>query len=86
LAAVELSGFRSLPALDRRLTVIGSFEDDLTEDERRQLGSILIRFRVKALPFLDLVSNPQERRHVLRADQIRDVNGVILEKIEVVAH
>jgi hypothetical protein len=82
LAAVEHSGFRALPALDRSLPVIISF--DLAEEERRQLGSALVRFRVKALPFLNLVTNPRERGHVLRADQIKDLNGVLLEKIEVV--
>jgi hypothetical protein len=84
LASVEFSGFRSLPALDRPLTVISSFEDDLTEDERRQLGPLLIRFRVNALLFLDLVANPRERGHVVRADQIKDLNGLLSEKIEVV--
>ncbi|WP_296387353.1 hypothetical protein [Reyranella sp.] len=85
LAAVEFAGFRSLPALDRPLPVISSFDDDLTEDERQRLGSILIRFRVKAAPFLSLMANPRERGHVMRADQIKDVNGLLLEKIEVVA-
>ena len=37
LAEVEHSGFRALPSLDRSLPVISSFEDELTEDERRQL-------------------------------------------------
>jgi hypothetical protein len=84
LAAVEHSGFRALPALDRSLTVISSFEDDLTEEEKQQLGPTLIRFRVTAGLFLKLVANPRERGHVLRADQIKDVNGLLLEKIEVV--
>jgi hypothetical protein len=83
LAAVEHSGFRALPVLDRSLPVILSF--DLTEDERRQLGSTLIRFRVKAGLFLKLTGNPQEREHILRADQIKDVNGLLMEKIEVVS-
>jgi hypothetical protein len=82
LAAVEHSGFRALPALDRSLPVIISF--DLTNDEWRQLGSTLIRFRVKAGLFLKLTANPQERVHTLRADQIKDVNALLVEKIEVV--
>ena len=84
LATVEHSGFRALPALDRFLPVISSFEDDLTDDERRQLGSSLIRFRVKAGRFLQLTDNPRERGHTLRADQIKDVNALLVEKIEVV--
>jgi hypothetical protein len=83
LAEVEHSGFRALPSLDRSLPVISSFEDDLTEDERRQLGPTLIRFRVKAGLFLKLTANPQEREHILRADQIKDVNGLLVDKIEV---
>jgi len=83
LAAVEHSGFRALPALDRSLPVILSF--DLTDDERRQLGSILVRFRVKAGLFLKLTGNPQEREHILRADQIKSVNGLLVENIEVVS-
>jgi hypothetical protein len=82
LAAVEHSGFCALPVLDRSLPVILSF--DLTDDERRQLGSTLIRFRVKAGFFLKLTANPQEREHILRADQIKDVNDLLVEKIEVV--
>ena len=83
LTAVEHSGFRALPVLDRPLPVILSF--DLTEDERRQLGGTLIRFRVKAGRFLKLTANPQEREHILRADQIKDVNGLLVENIEVVS-
>ena len=56
----------------------------MTEDERRQLGSTLIRFRVKAGPFHKFTANPQEREHILRADQIKDVNGLLVENIEVV--
>lgn len=84
LAKVEHSGFRALPALDRSLPVISSFEDDLTDDERWQLGSTLIRFRVKAGLFLQLTDNPRERGHALRADQVKDVNDLLLDKIEVV--
>jgi hypothetical protein len=65
--------------------VVSSFEDDLTADERRQLGSTLIRFRVKAGLFLKLTANPQERQHVLRADQIKDVNALLVENVEVVS-
>lgn len=82
-AEVEHSSFRALPSLDRSLPVISSFEDDLTDDERRQLGSTLIRFRVKAGLFLKLTANPQEREHILRADHIKDVNGLLVDKIEV---
>jgi hypothetical protein len=63
--------------------VILSF--DLTDDERRQLGSTLIRFRVKAARFLKLTGNQQEREHILRADQIKDVNVLLVDKIEVVS-
>jgi hypothetical protein len=85
LAEVEHSAFRVLPVLNRSLTVVSSFEDDLTADERRQLGSTLIRFRVKAGLFLKLTANPQERQHVLRADQIKDVNALLVENVEVVS-
>ncbi len=85
LAEVEHTDFRALPALDRLLPVISSFEDDLTDNERRQLGSTLIRFRMKAGLFLKLTENPQERGHILRADQIKDVNALLVEKVEVVA-
>jgi hypothetical protein len=85
LAAVEHSGFRALPSLARPLAAIWSQADDLTEDERRQLGPTLIRFRVKARLLLKLSDNLQGRRHVLRAEQIKDVNALLVEKIEVVA-
>ena len=84
LAEVEHSGFRALPALDRSLPVITSFEDDLTDEERHQLGPTLIRFRVKAGLFLKLVDTPRERAHILCGDQIKDVNPLLTEKIEVV--
>ena len=71
LAAVEHAGFRALPALDRPLVVITSFEDDLTEGERQQLGSALIRFRVKAGLFLKLTANPQERVHTCAPSRSR---------------
>jgi hypothetical protein len=84
VVGLEHSGFRALPALDRSLTVISSLDDDLTEEERRQLGPTFIRFRVKAGLFLKLVEYPQGRDHTLRAEQIKDVNGLLVEKIEVV--
>jgi hypothetical protein len=83
LAAVEHSGFRALPPLDRPLPVLISF--DLTGDERQQLGSTLIRFRVKAAPFVKLTEYPQERAHILRAEQIKDVNTLLVDKIELVS-
>jgi hypothetical protein len=85
LEAVEHAGFHALPALDRPLPVIISFEDDLTDEERHQLGPALIRFRVKAGLFLKLVENPRERIHTVRPEQMKDVNALLLEKIEVVA-
>jgi hypothetical protein len=45
----------------------------------------LIRFRVKARAFLDVVADTQARVHPLRGDQIKDLNGLILEKIEIVS-
>ena len=83
-AELEHSGFRALPALKRPLPVISSLDDDLTEDERRQLGPTFIRFRVKAGLFLQLTDNPRERDHTLRADQIKNVNDLLVEKIEIV--
>jgi hypothetical protein len=83
MVELDRSAFRALPALDRSLPVISSFEDDLTEDERQQLGSSLIRFRVKAGHFLLLTDNPRERGHTLRAGQIKGVNDLLVDKIEV---
>jgi hypothetical protein len=90
LAAVEFSGFRSLPATSRTLTALSSSDEDLTKDERKQISeavavdeAILIRFRVKARAFLDLVAETQSRIHPFRSDQIKDLNNLILEKIEV---
>jgi hypothetical protein len=85
MAELEHAAFRALPALDRSLTVISSFDDDLTEDEQRQLGPTLIRFRVKAGRFLKITGNPQEREHILCADQIKDANSLLVENIQVVS-
>jgi hypothetical protein len=90
LAAVQRSGCRALPPLDRWLTVISSFENDLADEERRHLRqevdqTTLIRFRVKAGPFLMLGGTPRERVHRLPADKIQDVNDLLLEKIEVLS-
>jgi hypothetical protein len=90
LIAVELSGFRALPPLDRPLTVISAFEDRLEDEERQQLRQAvdqptLVRFRVTAHAFLLLSGTPRERIHFLRADQIKDVNHLLLKKIEVLS-
>lgn len=84
MVELEHSGFRALPALDRSLPAISSHDDDLAEDERRQLGPTFIRFRVKTGLFLQLTDNPRERSHALRPDQIKGVNALLVEKIEVV--
>lgn len=89
MKALEHAGFRSLPALDRPLTVISSFDDDLSDSERLSLGEALdrptlIRFRVQARPYLDMRANSQERVTLLRADQIKGVNDLLSEKIEIV--
>jgi hypothetical protein len=89
IAAVETAGFRSLPVVDRSLMVVSSSEDDLTNEERRQLtaavhGAVVVRFRVKTRALLELVGTLRDRDHRLRSDQIKDLNGLILEKIEIV--
>jgi hypothetical protein len=83
LAAVEFANFRSLPALDRSLAVMASFEDDLTDDERRQLGPTLVRFRVKTRPFFELVSTVA-RSYLLPAEQIKDINALLVATVEIV--
>jgi hypothetical protein len=80
-------GFRALPPLDRTIEVAASFADDLEAEEKQRLmrsanGTILVRLRTKALPFLDLMPDPRERFNQLPADRIKDLNGLILEKIE----
>lgn len=87
LAAIESLGFRALPPLDRMIEVAASFADDLEAEEKQRLmrsanGTTLVRLRTKALPFLDLMPDPRERFNQLPADRIKDLNGLILEKIE----
>jgi hypothetical protein len=43
----------------------------------------LARFRVKARPFLELVSEKQERFHELPPDLIKELNRHIIDEIEI---
>jgi hypothetical protein len=89
LAAIAAQGHRSLPPMTRSLKLFAAFTEDSSDDEhRRSLQAsdthALIRIRVKALPFLDLVGTKQAAAHGLPIDRIPELNRLILEAIEVV--
>jgi hypothetical protein len=71
---VEWSAFRALPKIDRTLTVLGTSEDDLADNERQLLLSevaqgTLLRLRLKALPFL--ASSPTDENEFTPSAAIR---------------
>ena len=75
LAAGAALGNRSLPPLKRSLKLFTAFTEDLSDDEyKRSLQTseahVVVRFRVKALPFLDLVGNKRAAVHELPSDRI----------------
>ena len=89
LAAIEEVGYRALPPLTHNLKLVSSSHEEADDDEPRRLMepdgiAALARFRVKVRPFLELVSKPQERRHELPPDRVKDLNRLILDEIEVV--
>ena len=89
LAAIAALGHRSLPPMWHSLRLFAAFTEDSRDDEHRRSlqvsdAHVLVRFRVKALPFLDLVGNKQAAVHELPAERIPELNRLILETIEVV--
>lgn len=89
LAAIEEAGYRALPFRTRSLKLVSSTGDEVDDDEPERLMeadgvAALIRFRTKALRFLELVSEKQQRLHELPPDRVKDLNRLILDEIEVV--
>jgi hypothetical protein len=89
LAAIGEAGYRTLPPRTRSLKLVTSFSEEADDDEPGRLmeadGTVaLVRFRTRALPFLELVSEKQERCHELPPDRVKDLNRLILDDIEVV--
>jgi hypothetical protein len=89
LAAVAALGHRSLPPVRRSLELFVAFTEDSSDDEHRHSlktsdRHTLVRLRVKARAFLDLIGNKQAAVHELPADRILELNRLILEAIEVV--
>jgi len=90
LAAIAEAGYRALPPRTSSLKLVSSMSEEPDDDEPRRLmqadGAVaLLRFRVKARPFLeDLVTEKQERLHDLPPDRVKDLNRLILDDIEVV--
>ncbi len=90
LAAIEEAGHRALPPRTSSLKLVSSTGEDADDEEPRRLmkadGAVaLLRFRVKARPFLvDLVTEKQERLHELPPARINDLNLLILDGIEIV--
>ncbi len=89
LAGIESAGYRSLPTTTQPLNLVSAFEEEQDDEGPRQLtyatdAVALVRFRVKALPFLELVSEKQQRFHELPSERIKDLNRLIVEDIEIV--
>jgi hypothetical protein len=89
LATIETAGYRSLPATKRYLKLLtASTENSKDDEQRRSLltadATHLVRFRVKTLPFVEIVGNEQIAIRELPPDRVPDLNRLILEAIEVV--
>lgn len=89
LAATAEAGYRALPPRTSGLKLVSSMSEEPDDDEPRRLmeadgSAALLRFRVTARPFLELVTEKQERRHELSPDRIKDLNRLILGEIETV--
>jgi len=89
LAGIENAGYRALPPMNRTLHLVSEFEEDPNDKEPLRLmeadGALaLVRLRVKAKAFLDLVEDGRDRFHQLPADRIGNLNGILVENIEVV--
>ena len=90
LAGIENAGYRALPPTTRTLKLLTSFdgnaEDEATQNLMGAAGAAsLVRFRVKARLFFDLVPEKQERLNVLPPGRLKDLNRLIVDDIEVVA-
>lgn len=89
LAGIENAGYRALPPMNRTLHLVSEFEDDPDDKEPLRLMEVsgavaLLRLRVKAKLFLDLVEDGRERLHQLPPSRIKDLNRSLVEDIEVV--
>lgn len=87
LAGIEGAGYRSLPVTTRPLRLVSAFDEEPDDEDPRRLMDVadaaaLVNFRVKALPFLELVGEPQQRFHELPPERIKDLNRLIVEDIE----
>ncbi len=89
LSAIEDMGWRALPLRTGSLKLASSVWDAPGDDEARRViepgeGDTLVRFRVKARPFLEeLASDRHARIHELPPQRVRDLNRIIVESIEV---
>ena len=77
--------------MNRTLHLVSEFEEDPNDKEPLRLmeaneAAALVRLRVKAKAFLDLVENKQERFHQLPSDRIKDLNRILVESIEIIAN
>jgi hypothetical protein len=91
LSGIEHTGFRALPPMNRMLTVGSALGDEPSGDELQRLGCTddwlsLVRFRVKARAFLELIGMKQERFHRLPPNRIKDLNRLIVESVEIVTN
>ena len=89
LATIETAGHRSLPAMKRSIKLFTAFTEISEDDEQRRSlltaeATHLVRFRVRTLPFLELVGNEQAAIRELSPDRVPDLNRLIQDAIEVV--
>lgn len=75
--------------MSRTLHLVSEFEEDPNDKEPLRLmeadGALtLVRLRVKAKAFLDLVEDGRDRFHQLPPDRIKDLNRILVEDIEIV--
>jgi hypothetical protein len=89
LAAIENAGCRALPLPTNVIKVaIGTWEEPGNEEPQRLMAATdafaLVRFRVKARPFLELTGHKQQSIHELSPDRVKDLNRLIIEDIEIV--
>lgn len=88
LAAIEHSAFRAMPMAVGGLRIAVSLEAE--DDKELQLlktaeAPVLVKVRIKARQFFDLVGFKQATRHELPADRIKDLNRAIVGEIEVIS-
>jgi len=90
LAGIESSGCRALPQPQATLKIVTDFEEDPNNQEPGRLmaaaGTVaLAKFRVKAHPFLELVSTGQQGHHELAPERVKDLNRLIVDEIEIIS-